>query len=627
MTRLQKIFTAVGTATLLLTALFTTLTIQPVTAALTAPPFPDQRDALIEGVYWLVATHQNSDGGYTAFSTGAGQAPSSVAGTLDAVIAIASAGYNPALPLAGKTTTPMHYLQAHTADMLIFANRSGGDAGKIVLALTMAGQNPRNYLGLDFVSILNSHYDDTTGQYASTNFLQSLAILGLRAVHEEVPPAATQWLIDQQLSDGAWDDGFGTSDNNDATAMAIMALRATGTPITAPTFISATTFFSNSQRPEGGWGYAPSFGDFNANSTALVIQALNSLDEDFYTISSTWAVSGTTPMMALLELQNTTGAFQVDFGTGPFDDFYATSQALVGVTAKPYPFSGRYEAARLAVDCLGTLQDPTTAGWPQFGNVGSDAAGTARAIEAIATFGANPAAAQYTISNTTPISALATFTPDYLTNGGRVGIVMQALVASNRTVTDFAGYNLPISMTEFLTTSGAYAPINFGIVAHTEGMLGLIAADQPVAPSAVTLLQSQVITDDVWGSNDATGIAINALSRLGEPLPSQTLTTVLSLQLPNGGWQGFTSPSVNSTSEIVQGLYAAGIQPYSPTSSQIVSGTVTTSADAIIAAQAESGCWQPFAGDDTFATTDGIIMLMLDYIPPQALLYLPMITQ
>ena len=69
--------------------------------------FPDQRDAVHDAVLWLIGNHQNDDGGYTSFSAGANQAPSSVAGTMDAILAISAAGYNPAANFPGKTHNPV----------------------------------------------------------------------------------------------------------------------------------------------------------------------------------------------------------------------------------------------------------------------------------------------------------------------------------------------------------------------------------------------------------------------------------------------------------------------------------------------------------------------------------------
>ena len=60
-----------------------------------APPLQqtrDQNQACIAAADWLISTHKNRDGGYTSFSTGADVAASDAGGTLDAILALASAG-------------------------------------------------------------------------------------------------------------------------------------------------------------------------------------------------------------------------------------------------------------------------------------------------------------------------------------------------------------------------------------------------------------------------------------------------------------------------------------------------------------------------------------------------------
>jgi hypothetical protein len=126
--------------------------------------FPDQRLSVVQAVNWLIAAHQNEDGGYSSFSGGAGLAPSDVGGTLDAMLAISSGGYQPADSLA--------YLQANSADVVAYAQTDGSTAGKLVLALAAAGQNPRDFAGEDFVAILSGHLQES----ALPPFGQALAI-------------------------------------------------------------------------------------------------------------------------------------------------------------------------------------------------------------------------------------------------------------------------------------------------------------------------------------------------------------------------------------------------------------------------------------------------------------------
>lgn len=296
----------------------------------------DQHDAVHNAVLWLIGNHQNDDGGYTSFSAGANQAPSNVAGTMDAILAISAAGYNPAANFPGKTNNPVAFLRNNPAGMADYARTGGGPAGKVILGLTTANQNPRDFMGYNFVISLTEQLSPS-GQYnAVTAFDQSLALLSLSAVNETVPISTTQWLRDQQAANGSWDDGFGTAGNADASGMAVMALIANDEPLISTSLISATSFFRGAQMPTGGWEYGPGFGE-NANSTALVVQALSAMGEDFYSSNGPWVQGGNTPLNALLSWQSDTGAFQADFGFGRFDDFFTTVQAIPGATGKSYP--------------------------------------------------------------------------------------------------------------------------------------------------------------------------------------------------------------------------------------------------------------------------------------------------
>jgi hypothetical protein len=82
-------------------------------------------------------------------------------------------------------------------------------------------------------------------------------------------------------------------------------------------------------------------------------------------------------------------------------------------------------------------------------------------------------------------------------------------------------------------------------------------------------------------------------------------------QESDGGW-GFGSASPSSSSEVVQGLVAVGENPFAPSWSKVVSGTVTNAADAILAQQGDSGCWPNLfgPGDDPFSTTDAVLLLV-----------------
>lgn len=577
------------------------------------PAYPDQRDAARAAAYWMVREFQNDDGGYASFSGGANQAPSSVAGTLDAILAIAAAGYNPAAIFPGESAAPLGFLADNPDDLLDYAMVDGSQSGKVVLALTASAVDPRTFAGHDFAAELIGSLEASGAYGVAAPFKQSVAILGVAAVGEPVPASAVDWLIDRQAADGSWDDGFGTVSNPDATAMAIMALLAAGRLPADPAIQAAVDFLAAGQLADG-WEYGSGFGA-SANTTALVVQALGALGEDWYSAGGPWVVEGQTPLAALLAYQSASGAFQSDFGQGPFDDFYATAQAVPAVTGRFFPLPARYEAARLALSCITAMQDPDSGGWPNFNAADPDAAGTSRAIQAIAAMGEDPQSGRWTTAGgINSAEALEALTPAYLSEGrgGRVGIVMQGVVAAGAPydVANFAGEDLPLLMSGYLSPTGEYDSTAFGIFAHSEGMLGLLAAEEQVAPQAIDVLLSAQTAGD-WGDPDSNGIALQVLGGIPMAARTGTMEALLATQVVDGGWGfgGITSPS--SSAEVVQGLTAVGRNPFGPEWSRIVDGRVVNAADAVMAQQGDNGCW-PNAfgpGDDPYSTTDAILLL------------------
>jgi len=606
---------------LLLSLIFAALLISPLFLLVNADgekhvadeiPYPDQLLSLEVAINWLVRNNQNPDGGY-GIDFGTGAPASNVSSTLDAILAIASAGYNPASNYFLQEMSPIDFLNNHVGEMMAFANGSGGANGKLILALVIANQDPRSFGGEDWVTMLTAQYSPSGAYNTADAFNQSLAILALVSVNESIPPNASVWLKGKQAGDGSWDDGFNTMKNSDSTAMSIMALVAAGTPAGDQSLSKAIQFLKESQLPAGGWEYGPGFG-VNANSTALVVQALSAVGEDFYSQDSSWAKNNRSPMEVLLSWQGSSGAFQADFGQGPSDNFFATTQSIPAVTGKPLPLPGRAESARRAISCLASLQDPDSGGWEQFVGFGINAAGTSRAVEAIAAGGGDPQSDLWTPGVTNAVKALEDLTPDYVSSGrgGRVGTVMQGVVAAAEPydVSNFAGFDLPLKVSSYLSQTGEYDDTSFGVVAHSEAMLGLIVAESEVAPSAVDFLLNSHENGD-WGSPDGNGIALNVLGRLGVRL-STAINNLHMTQAGDAGW-GLGPPSdPSSTSEAIQGLIQNDENPFAPGWSKIIQGKVISSADTIINLQESNGCWPNrwAPGDDPFGTTDAIMLLV-----------------
>ncbi len=579
-----------------------------------APPFPDQRQAAAAAAKWLVEAHQNDDGGYSNFSGGANLAPSGVSGTADAIIALSSAGYNPAATYPDKTSNPIQWLATHPLTVSNYVSGDGGAAGKVVLALTAANQNPYNFAGYNLVISLTSQYSNS-GKYAAEPLDQALAMLALKAISMPIPVAATQWLTSQQIiTTGGWlSYGF---DSVDATAMSLMALVAAGVPNNDPIIMKGLDFLrQNQDAASGGWNF---FGNLSANSTALALQAIAAVKQDFYSPNGAWAKNGKTPLSALLEIQSNAGAFQVDYsdGQGLRADFYSTVQAIPAVIGKPYPWPSRYQAAKQGLSCL-AQQQADNGGFPAFGSLtGTNVAGangTARAIQTIVDFGENPTAPQWTKTGGNPLQALEGFAPAYLAKkeGGQLGIVMQAVAKAARvgapyTVTNFAGHNLVTEIGEQLDkNTGEYDSTAFGTFKQAEAMLGLLESGEPVDPAAVAWLLAW-LNDPVnvtENNADDIGILLQVLAKVG--IQAETAVShAHAIQKADGSWA--TIVAANSSSEIAQGLVAQGLNPFDPTWSQVISGQVVNVADTLINQQQTNGCWN---NTDSFATTDMVTLL------------------
>ena len=250
--------------------------------------------------------------------------------TCDAVLAYAAADYDPdTVTASGSVTSAIGFLASKAA-----AYAAGGpdQAGKLALAVVAAGQDPRAFGGVDIVHVLTStHYSPTVGAFGvpTNTWHQALAILGLAAAGEPVPPSATQTLLNLQQADGGWKYDLNPSPWNattpDNTGLAMQALIAAGTPTTGNPIISATAFLRARQDAQGGWG--------NANSTAYAMQGLLAAGED---LIADWSVGGHSPYDALAAYQKPDGPFVWTWGW-PGDNFLATAQAVPALLGRSLP--------------------------------------------------------------------------------------------------------------------------------------------------------------------------------------------------------------------------------------------------------------------------------------------------
>jgi squalene cyclase len=276
---------------------------------------------LDRAVSWLV-DQQQADGGFSN-----GLAPESDIGTTsDAIFALVFAGEDPSLVKSGGKS-PIDFLEEHTQSGEIL---STGVAAKIVLALNVAGLDPRSFAGQDLVQTVQDGYEVSTGLFGFGPFDSSLAILALAAVDADLPEGAIEGLLSTRLEDGSFsfnaEPGQVTGDSN-TTALAVQALVSVG----AEDEIKPTLdYFQTTQNEDGGWAYQkPSeFGEeTDANSTALVIQALDAAGEAL--------VEWRDPLKTLASLQREDGAFGYS-ATFPDANILATIQAIPTLVGGTY---------------------------------------------------------------------------------------------------------------------------------------------------------------------------------------------------------------------------------------------------------------------------------------------------
>jgi len=270
---------------------------------------PGASSSGVEGALAWLRGQQQPDGGFSN-----GFAPGSDLGaTADAIVAIASAGESPSAWVAAGRS-PVEFLTQAAAGAM-----SPGQAAKTTLAAVAAGEDPRDFGGIDLTVTVATAFDPAA---VSSLYDRALAILALEAAEAPVPEQAVSGLAAARLPDGSYAfDGSlipGSGDSN-TTAIAVQALLVTGHgEETLPSY----AYFRATQNDDGGWTYQkPSpFGEAtDANSTALVAQALLAGGQDL----DEWG----DPLAALIALQQPNGALAFNADT-PGDNLLATIQAI-----------------------------------------------------------------------------------------------------------------------------------------------------------------------------------------------------------------------------------------------------------------------------------------------------------
>lgn len=244
----------------------------------------------------------------------------------------------------------------------------------------------------------------------------------------------------------------------------------------------------------------------------------------------------------------------------------------------------------------------------------SDIGGTLDAIWALSLGGADTSApVAYLESNADQLA-------DYVAqDGSTAGKALLALSPAVPDVSDFAGLNLVLSVTDHLSPTGQFG-VNSAFN-QSLAMLGLAIAGHSVPDEAVEwLLEQQAADGDFissWddgfgtlGNPDSTALALLALMTSGRSIDDPAIQAGLDFlqraQLDSGGWEyGLDfGENANSTAMVVLALSGLGEDLASEDSRWVKDGVDPVTA--LLAWQGESGAFQADLGDgrsDDFFST------------------------
>jgi prenyltransferase beta subunit len=534
----------------LLLALGVAVSAQPEPApALAVSPF-DPTDA-ISDAWGYLKTQQLPNGAFPGWT---GEADEFT--TIKVVLALAADQRPVSFLTSVSGTTALNYLetQAYSYTHDVTGTLFPGRAGMLAAAVVAGDETPDNFGGMNIINELTATYHAATGAYSTTASAagpvnQWWAIIGLAAAQETVPVTATDYLLGLQEADGGWGYGFGG--DADATAHALQALLASGNVATTDVQVQAGLDFLRAQQNEqGGWN---GWSGPSADSTASVIQALAAAG--YTPATESWAVApGSNPQTALAAFQAPDGSFS--------GNALGAAHAIAGLAEAPLPILGTEGMAHRALSWLAGQQTAD-------GGFG----GASATSEIVIAFGAAGVDA-HTVQSAqgkSPVDFLVTKVPSYNADGGEMGKLILAAVASSEDPHNFGGYDLIISLTRHLSPTGQFGThLQFR---HALGILALAAAEETIPPTTTQWLKDQQLPGGGWAwatgfdaDTDTTAMAIQALVAVGEPLTSTSIVSALNyLRSIQGDGAGFccspvwgTDSNADSTALAIQALLAAG---------------------------------------------------------------------
>lgn len=304
-------------ALLVISLLLTSALASPVAAA---DSYPYQSTSTeVSGALDYLRGKQESDGKISDFSTSAW-----------AVMAIAAAGEHPNDWRVDSNPSVVDYLATHAGSATV-----PNDYSRMILAIVAAGQDPANFGGRNFVSLLEDAFDGTQigdALLLNDDFwgVTALVAAGYDATTSHVVQDSISFILDNQNTDGGWSWGVGQDSDVDSTAAALMALIAAGQSASSNPIEDGLSYIKSTQMVNGGF---ESWGATNSATNSWAIDSIAAAGQD--PTGSTWTNSeGKGPVDDLLTFQNADGSF--NWST---DDPSAqmTAWAINALMGKPYP--------------------------------------------------------------------------------------------------------------------------------------------------------------------------------------------------------------------------------------------------------------------------------------------------
>lgn len=245
-------------------------------------------------VNWI-KTQQQSDGslevaGFPGFET-----PDGVLAIAEAAQTTASWSTGQALSavtavrFGGSGPTPLDAL-----DDIAESTPTAGQAAKlIVLDVLPLGLNPSDFdpsgdspTPVDLLASLDAGCGTNSSSFGAFN-ATLLAMLAKLKVCGVVPPAAVITVRDAQQANGGWNyagDPTGTDIDLDTTGLAVQALVAAGVGVTDAVLVRAMSMIATTQNTNGSWNSPFTSDDPNSTAMALIAVAATGYDS----ASSCW---------------------------------------------------------------------------------------------------------------------------------------------------------------------------------------------------------------------------------------------------------------------------------------------------------------------------------------------------